>query len=139
MVVQYSGRVVTPAHTKPRVARWLWWAGFVTFGGVGLILTALAYREMQPDFLRAHDKAAHFVLAGALVFFLDGALHRRALTLGGLALSVAWLLVLLPAGVEEYVQRFTTFRTSELGDYVADVAGATLFLWVSRRLDCGER
>lgn len=120
----------------PRPPRWIWWAGFVAFGALALGLTALAYREMLPGIVRSHDKGAHFLLAGALVFFLDGVLRRRALPLGRrAALSVAWIAVLVPAGIEEYLQRYATFRTSELGDYLADVAGATVCLWLSRLVD----
>jgi VanZ family protein len=121
---------------RPRLAPWLWWAGFGAFAIVTMILTALAYREGLPELVRRNDKATHFVLAGCLVFFLDGLLQRRSIPLGGkIVLSVAWVAVLLPAGVEEYLQRYATFRTSELGDWLADVAGATTFLWLSRRVD----
>lgn len=119
---------------KPHVSRWLWWAGLSTFGAVALVLASLAYRDMLPGVLREYDKATHFVMAGALVFFLDGALQRRAVVVAKVPISAAWLFVLVPAAAEEYLQRFATFRTSELWDFLADVAGATVCLWLSRLL-----
>jgi VanZ family protein len=119
---------------RPPVARWLWWAGFGALGLIAAMLTVLAYREGVPAFLQTHDKATHFTMAGALVFFLDGALARRSLRVARVPVPVACLVVLVPAAIEEYLQRYATFRTSDLGDYAADVLGAVVFLVLSRRV-----
>jgi VanZ family protein len=47
---------------------------------------------------------------------------------------IACLVVLVPAAVEEYLQRYATFRTSDFSDYAADVLGAVVFVVLSRRI-----
>ena len=81
------------------------------------------------------DKIGHFFLIGALAFFLDGALERRALVRRPIALPLAPVLVLAVAGIEEYCQRFSPRRSSSLGDFAADLAGVVALTLLSRRLD----
>ncbi|MBX3188060.1 MAG: VanZ family protein [Labilithrix sp.] len=113
-----------------------WWLGFFVITAIGGYLTVIAYVEGLPDVFRsfAHfDKGAHFACAGLLAFFLDGALRRRSFSVFGVSVPVAALVVLVPAGVEEYAQRYATFRTSSLWDFAADVAGVAVFIPLSRR------
>ena len=78
------------------------------------------------------DKLGHAVLIGGIAFFLDGVLeHRRAWR----SPSLAALAVLVVAGVEEYAQRLSPRRSSDLMDFAADVVGVCFFVWLSRRLD----
>lgn len=115
---------------------WKWWAGFVAVGVFAVFMTRLAYREELPAVLgvRGVDKLAHFGTAGALAFFLDGALRRRRLPIGGgLGVPLAAAVLLVPIGIEEFLQRYATFRTSSLGDFAADVAGVIVFITLSRR------
>jgi VanZ family protein len=123
----------------PVVPVWRWWAGFgAVLAGAGT-LSAIAYREGLPDLFQVvpqFDKLVHFTTAGLLVFFLDGALRRRtAFRVGGRALPLAALLILVPAGIEEYLQRYSTYRTSSIWDFVADLLGVLVFLPLSRRRD----
>lgn len=120
--------------SKPSVARWIWWTGALSFGLVAVTLTALAYRDWVPNAVRENDKLVHFTLAGSLVFFLDGVLRRRAVPIARLEIPFAFVLVIGPAGIEELLQRFSTYRTSDLADFLADLAGGLAFLWLSRRL-----
>jgi VanZ family protein len=119
---------------RPVVPAWRWWGGLFFVGAVAFGLTALAYVEGLPLFLiqGRTDKVLHFTFAGLLAFFLDGALRRRGIGPGG-RIPLAAVLVLVPAGIEEYLQRYATFRTASLGDFAADVAGVIFFLWLSRR------
>jgi VanZ family protein len=116
------------------VPAWRWWTGFGITSAVAMTLTFLAYREDLPSwFVTGHqDKLWHFVIAGLLTFFLDGALKRRGVG-PGRRIPLAAVVVLLPAALDEYVQRYATFRTSSLGDFAADAAGAAVFVWLSRR------
>lgn len=117
------------------VAPWRWWTGFAVVSAIALSLTLLAYREGLPQsFVAGHrDKLWHFGIGGLLAFFLDGALERRAVALGPVRLPLAAALVLVPAGVEEFLQRYATFRTSSFWDFAADVTGVIAFTWLSRR------
>ncbi|MBS2017324.1 MAG: VanZ family protein [Deltaproteobacteria bacterium] len=112
-----------------------WWAGFAVIVAIAGLGSGIAYGPGLPDAFGRHqiDKLLHFLLAGLLAFFLDGALGRRALRIGAWGVPLAALLVVVPTGIEEYLQRFSTERTSSVWDFAADVAGVALFVPLSRR------
>jgi hypothetical protein len=125
---------------RPRISQPIFWLGLVTSVFVGATLTLFAYADgLAFDQIPHLDKAVHFGMGGALAFFLDGVLKRRMIRLGSSSASVriplAALLVLVPSGVEEFVQRFSTHRVSSFGDFAADVAGVVFSIWLSRRFD----
>jgi len=102
---------------------------------IAAILSAISYAEGLPfDQVPHLDKAVHVGMAGALGFFLDGVLRRRMLRIGPAALPLAAVLVLAPAGIEEFLQRYSVNRTSSFADFAADVVGVTVFVWLSRRV-----
>ena len=117
---------------------WRWWLGFFAVVAFGAYMTVRAYLEGLPEVFRTvryFDKVAHFVIAGLLAFFLDGAIGRRRLfAWGGIAVPLAAALLLVPLGIEEFLQRFATFRTSSYGDFAADVAGVIVLIPISRRV-----
>jgi VanZ family protein len=117
------------------VPAWRWWVGFVLIVGIGGALTVVAYLEgLPPQFDGDVDKVMHFSIAGLLAFFLDGALRRRtAFSAGSVAVPLSALAVLVPSGIEEYLQRYATLRTSSIWDFAADVAGVIVFIPLSRR------
>jgi VanZ family protein len=113
----------------------VWWLGLGASALVAGVLSLVAYDEGLPfDQLPQLDKAVHFGIGGALAFFLDGVLRRRQVRVGLVGIPLAALLVLIPAGIEEFLQRFSTYRMSSLGDFTADVAGVAFFVWLSRRI-----
>jgi hypothetical protein len=128
-MAERSVRVVPP---------WAWWAGFALVAAAALWLTQRAYRFGLPAVLNTiwqSDKAMHFVIAGLLAFFLDGALARRAaFTIAGFAVPLAALLVLVPTGIEECLQTLSELRTASGWDYAGDVAGVAALIPLSRRL-----
>jgi VanZ family protein len=103
---------------------------------LALHFTRLAYNEGLPQFLQADhvDKLVHFAFAGALAFFLDGALRRREVRLGRWCVPLAALVVLVPTAIEEFLQRYSIHRTSSIWDFAADVAGVVALIPVSRRI-----
>jgi VanZ family protein len=116
---------------------WRWWVGFLAVLAFALVMTVRAYREGLPKIfeLPYFDKVAHFFTAGLLAFFLDGGLRRRNLSLArGITVPLAAAFILVPAGIEEFLQRYATFRTASYGDFAADVVGVLLLLPLSRRL-----
>lgn len=126
-MLQRSLAVIAPSR---------WWAGFLAVGSLAALLTCLAYVEGLPRIfaLAGVDKIVHFTLAGLLAFFLDGALQRRAVRrAGSTAIPLAAVLVLAPAGLEEFLQRYAVVRTSSFWDFAADVAGVLVFIPLSRR------
>lgn len=126
-----------PPRPLAVVPPWRWWVGFFLVTAVGGYLTIVAYAEGLPAVFHVvpqFDKAVHFVCAGMLAFFLDGALRRRTLlSIRGVALPLAAAGVLVPAGVEEFLQRYAEYRTSSIWDFCADMLGVIAFIPLSRR------
>jgi len=125
---------------RPRavIPAWWWWAGLLVIATIAGYLTILAYVEGLPQvfwIVPQFDKVVHFTVGGLLAFFLDGALRRRTLFRAfGLAFPLAAALVLVPAAFEEFLQRYATFRTSSIWDFVADLAGVVVLIPISRRV-----
>jgi len=119
------------------VPKWGWWAGFAAVTAGALWLTQRAYLHGLPVVLNKvweSDKIIHFVIAGLLAFFLDGALARRsAFVIRGFAVPLAAVLVLVPTGIEECLQSLSELRTASIWDYAGDVAGVLAFIPLSRR------
>lgn len=127
-----------PLAIVPIVAAWRWWTGLLLVAAGAAYMSSLAYAEGLPAIFRVvpqFDKVVHFAVAGLLAFFLDGALGRRTLFAGSrVAVPLAAVAVLAPAGVEEYLQRYSTHRTSSIWDFAADVAGVVALVALSRRV-----
>jgi VanZ family protein len=121
----------------PRVVPpWRWWLGFGVVVALATMMSALAYTDRIPTaFVRVfqYDKGVHFATAGMLAFFLDGALRRRkAFAASGHALPLAAVIILVPAAIEEYLQRYSQYRTSSIWDFAADLAGVAVLIPLSR-------
>lgn len=117
------------------LAAWRWWLGFFAVVVFALYMTARAYVEGLPEVFKTvkhFDKVGHFGTAGMLAFFLDGALGRRSLPVFGLAIPLAAIGVLVPSGIEEFVQRYAEYRSSTFGDFAADVIGVAILIPISR-------
>ena len=123
------------SEAAPRIGPVVWWLGLAATAFIAACLSLISYAEGLPLDQPPHlDKAVHFGLGGALAFFLDGVLRRRMLRIGPIALPLAAVLTLVPAGVEEFLQRYSLNRTSSFADFAADVAGVAFFVWLSRRV-----
>jgi VanZ family protein len=127
-----------PERSLAVVAPWRWWAGFALVIAIAVYMTRLAYAGDLPSaFARIpqSDKAIHFTVTGMLAFFLDGALRRRMIFRGSaFPVPLGAVAILVPAGIEEYLQRYATLRTSSLWDFAADLAGVVVLVSLSRRL-----
>ena len=126
-----------PLAIVPIVVARRWWTGLLLVSALAAYLSSRAYAEGLPELFRIvphFDKVVHFTIAGLLAFFLDGALRRRTLFAGSrVAVPLAAVAILAPAAVEEYLQRYSTRRTSSLWDFAADLAGVVVFVTLSRR------
>lgn len=132
-----AGGADPPRPRAERIGRPVWWLGLVTSVLVAGGLSIEAYSaglSLLFDRVPQSDKAFHFGVGGALAFFLDGVLRRRMLRVGSVALPAAAVLLLVPAGIEEYLQRYSINRTPSFADFAADVLGVTFFVWLSRRV-----
>ena len=126
------------ARSLALVPRWRWWGGFLLVGFAAGGLTLVAYREGLPIALNQIwqcDKIMHFLIAGLLAFFLDGALAGRALApASGIAVPIAAIGLLVPMGIEECLQGLSALRNPSIWDFASDVAGVLAFIPLSRRL-----
>lgn len=79
------------------------------------------------------DKVCHFLFYGVFAFFVHRALDLRTWNLFGLDVPAGPLVILCAATLEELSQRYFPQRTLDLVDWLADLAGITLFTWLSHR------
>jgi undecaprenyl-diphosphatase len=110
---------------------WLLWPQVA----IAIIVTHMAYLDILPLSLLQWplaDKVLHFVLFGAVVFWLNLWLKGRSLQVGWWAVPVAILLPLTVAVLEEGAQLFSPLRSADLGDLMSDLAGMFFFWWVSK-------
>jgi VanZ family protein len=117
--------------------RRLWFAGFLAHSAMVVLISIGAYTGRLPNAIPSipHlDLLGHAILIGGLAFFLDGALGYRRLLAGSAFPRLAPVLILIGAGVEEYLQRLSPRRESSLSDFAADVIGVCLLCWASQRV-----
>ncbi len=110
---------------------------------IAWVITQANTGERHPwldAFLRwpAADKLGHFVLYGLLAVCLDAAMRWRSIKLPpGWQLPLAGLLVLAFSFVEEASQLFTTTRSPDVLDLLANLLGVAVFClvgrWVAKR------
>ncbi len=111
-----------------RDVRWLLWPQ----AAVVLVVTHMAYLGHLPRDLLSWphaDKVFHFLLFGAVVFWLDLWLSPRRLFGIPLAIAVplAW------AAAEELAQQLSPRRSADVVDLLCDIAGMTVFYLLSQR------
>jgi polysaccharide biosynthesis protein VpsQ len=108
-------------------------------------ITALAdFDHHNPlfDAIRATpngDKVCHFAFFGVFAGLVHRALAFRAWKILGVNIPVGPLGVLVFASLEELSQRFFPSRTLDLGDWLADFSGITLFTWLAQRRRADQR
>jgi VanZ family protein len=113
--------------------RWLVWPQVALVAAI----TELAYLRQLPGNLLAWphaDKVLHFVLFGAVVFWLELWLRHRVLRIGAVRLSLAIAVAAPIAATEECLQRFSSARSADLRDLICDLAGMVVAVWLARRL-----
>jgi len=111
--------------------------GFAAQLGLVALIALGAYLGILPTSIRGFpgaDKLGHAVLIGPLAFFLDGSLELRPLVRGWRWPRLAPVLILAVAGIEEYLQRFSSRRSSSFEDFAADVVGVCFFSWLAGRV-----
>ncbi len=128
------GAVCYGLFIKPKVAwRWLLWPQIA----LALIVTHMAYLGLLSLYLLQWpfvDKILHFLLFGAIVFWLNLWVMGQKVRMGNWTIPLAILLPLVIATLEETAQLFSPLRTASLGDLFSDLMGMLFFWWLSSRL-----
>lgn len=117
---------------SPADWRWLLWPQLALV----VVITQIAYLGFLPLYLLRwpmSDKVLHFLLFGAVVFWLNLWLNGRAVQAGQWAVPLALVVPLSVAILEEGAQSFSPLRTADVTDLVSDVAGMLFFLALSTR------
>jgi undecaprenyl-diphosphatase len=112
---------------------WLLWPQI----GIAVLVTHIAYLGLLPLYLLRWpyaDKTLHFLLFGAIVFWLNLWFDNRMVRLGFFVIPLAIVLPLSIAVLEEAAQSFSPYRTVDAGDLASDVAGMVFFWWLSCRV-----
>lgn len=112
--------------------RWLLWPQI----GIAAMVSQMAYLGLLPYALISWplaDKVFHFLLFGAIVFWLNLWWHDRAVNLGLWAVPLAIVVPFSLAVAEEGLQHFSPIRSMDITDLLSDVAGMIFFWWLSLR------
>lgn len=112
--------------------RWLLWPQVALV----VIISLMAYLDILPwsllDWPLA-DKTLHFLLFGAIVFWLNLWLEGRGLRLGRWLIPLAILIPLLLASSDEVAQAWSPVRSADLLDWSCDLVGMLFFWWLSNQ------
>jgi VanZ family protein len=126
------GLIVEPDSNDNRW-RWLLWLQIALV----LIITHMAYLDLIPGYVFRWpwiDKVMHFILFGAVVFWLNIWWGGRIIRWGRWAIPLAILIPLAIATTEEGLQVFSPIRNADIGDLSSDLAGMVVFWWVSQKV-----
>jgi undecaprenyl-diphosphatase len=113
--------------------RWLLWPQIA----VAIVVTHIAYLDLLPlQWLRwpLADKVLHFLLFGAVAFWLNLWFKGQRLQVGHWAIPLAVGLPLLVALVEEGFQALSPLRTADLTDIASNLLGLLFFWGLSQKL-----
>lgn len=116
--------------------RWLVWPQI----GLAGVASFVAYQGALPVALLRWplaDKVLHFLLFGAVAFWLHLWLGGRAARVGRVAVPLALAIPLIVATVDEVAQGFSIRRSLDPGDWVCNLAGLLVFwrlsVWLTSR------
>lgn len=115
-------------------ARWDWllWPQIA----LATLVTQMAYLGILPFYLLQWpyaDKVFHFLLFGAISFWLNLWFRGRKMRLLKWSIPLAILLPLAIASLEEVAQSFSPLRTADITDFASDLAGMLFFWWLSNK------
>jgi undecaprenyl-diphosphatase len=127
------GLIAAPP-TRQSAWRWLLWPQIA----IAFLITQMAYLDILPTYGLLQwpytDKVLHFVLFGAVVFWLNIWLEGRTIKVGGWAIPLAVVIAFSVAALEEGLQSFSPLRSASLIDLSSDLAGMLTFWWLSQKI-----
>lgn len=126
------GTMTSDGHWVPKL-RWLLWPQIA----IAILVTMMAYLNILPIHLLRFpyaDKCLHFLLFGAISFWLQLWWPNRRLGWGNLRIPLSILIPITVALVEEGFQMLSPLRTASLLDLGADAAGMLFFYLLAQKL-----
>ncbi|MFQ5575427.1 MAG: VanZ family protein [Anaerolineae bacterium] len=118
--------------------RWLLWPQVA----IVVLVTHMAYLNILPlRLLRwpLADKVFHFLLFGAVVFWLNIWWNGRGVRVGAWLFPLAVIVPFTVALAEEGLQFFSPLRSADVTDLLNDLGGMLVFWWFSRRVKSPQR
>ena len=112
---------------------WLVWLQIA----IAILVTQMAYLDLLPQHLLRWpyaDKVMHFVLFGAITFWLNLWLGGRRIQWGRLGIPLAIIVPITLAALEEVAQMLSPLRTASGADLAFDLMGMWVCWWLSERL-----
>ena len=112
---------------------WLLWPQIA----LAALVTEMAYLGILPLYVVQWpyaDKVFHFLLFGAIVFWLNLWFRGRYVAIGKWSIPLAILLPLAIVAMEEGAQSFSPLRTADITDFAFDLAGMFFFWWLSNKI-----
>jgi VanZ family protein len=109
--------------------RWLLWPQLALV----FIATQMAYLGILPERLLdwpLSDKVLHFLLFGAIVFWLRMWIGERMVHWNTYSMPLVLLLAFTFALVDESLQYFSPLRTVNIADLLSNFAGMLFFWWM---------
>lgn len=126
------GLLLAPDSETPRW-KWFLWPQLA----LAFLATHLAYLGLLPlALLRwpGADKLLHFLLFGAIAFWLNAWLQKWTVTIRGWRISLTLMGLSLYLMVDEALQGLSPLRTVDWGDLMCGIIGVWFFWWLSERL-----
>jgi len=122
-----------PAPQKGASLGWAWllWPQLALI----FVITQMAYLDLLPHHLLnwpLSDKVFHFLLFGAVAFWLNLWLQGRMVRIKYGSIPLAILILFTFAFLEEGSQYFSPLRTLSLADLFSNMLGMVTFWWLSR-------
>ena len=113
--------------------RWLLWPQLA----IVFVVSEMAYLRILPPYIFAFpymDKLIHFLLFGALAFWLNLWLRGRTIQMGTWAIPLTLVILFTFATVEESSQALSPNRTLSWSDLLSNLSGLVAFWWVSQQM-----
>lgn len=120
----------TLISSSPKSWRIISIAYFIILSGI-ILMAYLGIFSTKPGIFPHFDKVVHFISIGFSAFLFHKQLDRKKILNNKIALGP--LLIILLFAIEEYVQRFSSMRSSTIFDFIANTSGVISFMLIEKR------
>jgi polysaccharide biosynthesis protein VpsQ len=111
-----------------------WTFAFWVYLGILLSISLSAYLKIIPSELSQfpyYDTILHFLLLGIAAFLSHLAFNKLKIQIFNISLPLAPIVVMFFCVIDEIIQHFVPYRSSDIVDLIADFCGVLLFTWLA--------